>query len=1058
MRARLGRRGVAVLAAAALSWSGVVLLPTAARAAVLPVALTPVELPVKASAPLTPAPAPGPGPVPGVGNPAAHGVFDPLTSRPDESRTTPTRRVFANADGSHTAQVSTRPVRFKDSLGVWRDLDLALVPDAAGVLHGRAAPATAVRVSGRSGGAVAVVPTTAGQLQVSVPGAADTAGVASGNVMRFARALQGADLTVRETVDGFEESLVLPDATGPAAHTLAFALPARASARQTPGGVEFLDAAGVVLGVLGNGIATDAASSFGGGGQETPVNSRLVSQTGQTALVSVELDPTWLAAPARVFPVTIDPTFYVSGATGAAGNADTWVMTSFSNTSQYNSNELRVGTPDGGASVARSYLRFDLTGLPQPILVNEAHVLVNNFYSYSCTPYQVGTFAAAGPFSAGTVWGNQPGMETAAPLTTSSFAHGWSASCPGGWENLDATGLVQRWSTGQTPNFGMVLGTNEAVSTGWKKFYSGNNGAGTSPQLYVTYNNLPTAPTNLTPSTGAVQATLTPALTVSASTDADNDPISYYFRVSRSADAEAGGDARNIVAESGMQPATSYTVPPGVLRDGDTYYWHVYTWDGKNYGITSTVTSFRTNLRLGAQGPSPYDSAGPVTVNLANGNLVFAPPLPSVPTVGGSLGLSLVYNSQAGPGANNTGLGRGWTLSSETAGYSGLVVSADGSITLTDSTGALSRFTTKNVLGQVPSYAPPDDMPDAVLTNNPAAGTFTLHDQDGATYVFNLYGQLLTAVSGTDDRHPAAPSMTWGIPAGVPAARLLTITDPVSQARLTLHYGFDPSTNPTSPDNTCANLALPTGTVTAPPGALCQVDYPDASTAQLFYDSTNRQLTRIVNPGQQAWAFSYDALSRLAKVREPLADEWVRAGGTSGAAARDTDATYTTMTYTGDGTNKTGAVQLADPTPLVATPNDRPAHSYSYPTGGSSTVQTAGLSSPRTVTYDSELRTLTDTDPTGVKSSSSWLDDDRPVASTDPAGRVSTTVYDSQHRATDSYGPATGSTTAGACFNAGPNGDGKPTGAAGCDSAPPHSHTDYDQGLTGLGRVSLTSG
>ena len=540
-------------------------------------------------------------------------------------------------------------------------------------------------------------------------------------------------------------------------------------------------------------------------------------------------------------------------------------------------------------------------------------------------------------------------------------------------------------------------------------------------------------------------ASLTPTLSVAPAGDPDGDPVAYFFRVSRAADAEGGASA--VVAESGNVAATSWQVPVGLLRDGTTYFWHAFSYDGRNYSLPSPAQPLRTDLRLGAHDPSPYDSAGPVTVNLANGNLVFGPDLPQVPTVGGALSVSLVYNSQAGPGAaGGSGLSRGWTISGGDAGFTAVHQSGDGSVTVTDATGALSRFTRTNALGGFWAYAPPDDLPDAVLSGGP--GAWTLHDGDGSTYVFGPDDALLTAVSGTDDRHPAAPRMSWGVPAGSPGARLTAVTDPVSGGQLALHYGGGTASGT---DQVCGTQVLPAGTARAPAGALCAVDYPDGSRVELLYNPDGL-LVRVQSPGPQVWDLRYDSVARLVAVREPLADEWVRAAGSAeGAAARDTDATRTLIDYTTAG--RVARVRLADPTPTSSTPNDRPERSYGYPSASSSTVRTAGLSGTRTVTFDPALRTLTDTDPTGVTTTSTWHDDDRPVAVTDGAGRVSTTVYDQRRNPVETYGPApaTGSSGA-ACFAADANGSGAPTGAAGCPATATltRSRTDYDQGLTGL--------
>ena len=49
---------------------------------------------------------------------------------------------------------------------------------------------------------------------------------------------------------------------------------------------------------------------------------------------------------------------------------------------------------------------------------------------------------------------------------------------------------------------------------------------------------------------------------------------------------------------------------------------------------------------LGLGTPDPMQQIGPVSVNLASGNLVYTTGTPSVSTVGGSMGVAFAYNSQ----------------------------------------------------------------------------------------------------------------------------------------------------------------------------------------------------------------------------------------------------------------------------------------------------------------------------------------------------------------------------------------------------------------------------
>jgi RHS repeat-associated protein len=161
-----------------------------------------------------------------------------------------------------------------------------------------------------------------------------------------------------------------------------------------------------------------------------------------------------------------------------------------------------------------------------------------------------------------------------------------------------------------------------------------------------TTSNLPADVDDLTvfPAQGATLTTLTP--TVSASplaspTDADGQTITYQFRIT------TGADGSGVVISSGALASPTWQVPPGALQDGGSYSLWVGTSDGvSTNNFAPWSKRFSVNMRLGTSGPSPYDSAGPVTVNLANGNASLSFASPTVATLGGPMGMSFSYNSQ----------------------------------------------------------------------------------------------------------------------------------------------------------------------------------------------------------------------------------------------------------------------------------------------------------------------------------------------------------------------------------------------------------------------------
>jgi RHS repeat-associated protein len=113
------------------------------------------------------------------------------------------------------------------------------------------------------------------------------------------------------------------------------------------------------------------------------------------------------------------------------------------------------------------------------------------------------------------------------------------------------------------------------------------------------------------------------------------------------------------VMPSTGNPNTSWTIPSDApLEPGMAYEWNVefmdepthfnwYLYQGNPQGADplSYTRDARFEQRLGGSGPSPFQSAGPVSVNLANSNVYTSISTVTQPTATGTLGSMLEYNS-----------------------------------------------------------------------------------------------------------------------------------------------------------------------------------------------------------------------------------------------------------------------------------------------------------------------------------------------------------------------------------------------------------------------------
>ncbi|WP_369818002.1 PA14 domain-containing protein [Cellulomonas sp. Root485] len=157
---------------------------------------------------------------------------------------------------------------------------------------------------------------------------------------------------------------------------------------------------------------------------------------------------------------------------------------------------------------------------------------------------------------------------------------------------------------------------------------------------FVTDKFAPVLQASATPTDGTVTPDLDPSFTAAAVTDPDGDAVKYMFRIASGSDATTA-----TVVTSGWLDTPVWTAPTGSLRDGGVYTWTVLTKDDYGTSPVTWVNKLKINRRLAESGPSPVEQVGPVTVNLANGNLGMRFSSPTVATVGGSMGLTFSYNS-----------------------------------------------------------------------------------------------------------------------------------------------------------------------------------------------------------------------------------------------------------------------------------------------------------------------------------------------------------------------------------------------------------------------------
>lgn len=367
-----------------------------------------------------------------------------------------------------------------------------------------------------------------------------------------------------------------------------------------------------------------------------------------------------------------------------------------------------------------------------------------------------------------------------------------------------------------------------------------------------------------------------------------------------------------------------------------------------------------------------------------------------------------------------------WKLGVDVDGnvnYDRLRVS-NNSVILEDSTGSTHEYTYTNG-----GYKPPVNE-DGNLTKN-GDNSFTFIDTDGRTYIFDATGKLTSLTSPTDDRQPAALKYTY---AGDPS-RLTKIEDGTTSARYaTVYYkGINDTNGVCDPSKAVSTpstfFGLNQQFDQAPNGMLCAFTTGNGETTNLYYIGGN--IARIVQPGNEITDYAYDSLGRIISVRDSMAADAIAAG-----VRTDNTSVITQLLY--DSLGRTISVR----TPAATTGGTQVTNSIIY-TPGQTDMRVSGASEPngytKRVQYDNLLRTISETDVTGKTTTEEWDSvKDLQRSTTDTTGLKSTTIYDGDDRATDSYGPAPAS-----WYGA----DWRPTSAY--VSQVPHSSTGYDESING---------
>jgi RHS repeat-associated protein len=534
--------------------------------------------------------------------------------------------TWVNPDGTQTTDAHSAPIRYRDGDG-WRDVDLTLERAA----DGSVAPkrhARGLRLGGAGSSTLARMAAGPGrEVTIQWPHALPAPSVA-GTRATYADVAPGVDAVVESLRSGFEQFFVVKERPArPVSWTLPLLTKGLTARAEKDGSVSFVDAKGTVASRFAPAIAWDAAvNPVSGDHTSTSPVALTVTQRGRgRAALTITPDATWMADPARQFPVTIDPTYAALSA--VYPSYDAFIQNTYSS-DQSSATELKIGTYDGGSNVARSLISFPTSTFKGKKIMS-ASLSVYEFHSYSCSARNWQAWNIGGTVSTATRWSSMPTW--ASLQATLSTTKGYSSSCAAGRISVGLTNLITAWAAG-TGTVGTVglKAESETDSYGWKKFYSSETT--NDPYLSITYDRAPgtaatptLAPTATYNSVSYTSDT-TPAFT-SKSTDADGNTVKVKYEVHNSTTTSSTSLKATCTTAAYVASGTNTTCSSTTaLADNATYYVRALGYDAYLWGTTwSAWKTFKMAAAAPAAPivscPSPYTNGSwtdtPPTANVS---------------------------------------------------------------------------------------------------------------------------------------------------------------------------------------------------------------------------------------------------------------------------------------------------------------------------------------------------------------------------------------------------------------------------------------------------------
>ncbi len=321
-------------------------------------------------------------------------------------------------------------------------------------------------------------------------------------------------------------------------------------------------------------VATDTSADPAASVTTGPATATLTQGVAGVQTVTVSIDPAWLHAAGRVFPVNLDLPILTANAelrSGAFGSVN-----SCAPNTPAPPTEMVVGAENGCTYNGQAY--FDLAS----ISANQPSIVSATLRLY--TPNQTGPTAVQVEANAAGV--NDPSQPTTwngapAVVTTTTFIV--QNGSDGHWQGWDMTSLVRKWVQDGTTNGGITL-----VNAGSPVRFASSLGAGFDDPSLTPYLDITYGPSAL--GTSGVTTNAATASTSPGPYNFDGQPYIYGTSGSYTADFPTGTGNASIPDQQGQNGA------PKCTSNGVTCGQGAFRISASHYNLTAQYIRFGVNL------------------------------------------------------------------------------------------------------------------------------------------------------------------------------------------------------------------------------------------------------------------------------------------------------------------------------------------------------------------------------------------------------------------------------------------------------------------------------